>query len=238
MKRFLITMMVLYMAWGLHAAVATSVTDSILLSEDTLPVELSSFSAVINAYNKVRLQWTTQSESNLLGYYILRADQALLADAQQISTLIQPANSSTAQYYAFEDQELQEVGEYFYWLNSVDYGGGSEFFGPVQVLLQNSGNQGVPQVLTTGFGRVYPNPFNPEGNIEYYLKDAGSVQFKVYNLKGQLLKSIEKTQTQPGRFILNFNAIDDNGQEFASGVYFIRMQAGTQQFSKKIMLMK
>lgn len=57
-------------------------TQDFLAHVDTLPVELSSFSAVLTAQNFVKLTWVSQSETNLLGYLVYRA---LLPPSQKTS---------------------------------------------------------------------------------------------------------------------------------------------------------
>ena len=44
----------------------------VLKSDDTLPVELSAFNASLFGGNNAHIQWVSQSETNLLGYYIYR----------------------------------------------------------------------------------------------------------------------------------------------------------------------
>ena len=238
MRRILILLTLLLVSGGLFASVAAEITDCFFLSDDTLPVELSSFSAVVNSNNKVRLQWTTQSESNLLGYYVLRAQNDELDSSAQISPLINPTNSSSEQYYAFVDNEELDSGDYYYWLNSAEYSGASQFYGPIYVQMKNGSNASVTPPLQTGLGRVYPNPFNPNGTIEYFLKDAAHATFRFYNLKGQHIKTIDVSQSTPGRYSLLFNAVDANGREMPGGIYFVRMQVGALEYTQRFIIMK
>ncbi|MDZ4183263.1 MAG: hypothetical protein U1B83_10360, partial [Candidatus Cloacimonadaceae bacterium] len=94
----------------------------------TLPVELSSFTAVLTAQNYVKLDWVTQSETGVMGYYIYRSIDTSLAHAMVVSPMIESANSSQTQSYSFTDTEVYP-GTYYYWLQNVDLGATSNFFG-------------------------------------------------------------------------------------------------------------
>jgi hypothetical protein len=81
---------------------------------------------------------------------------------------------------------------------------------------------------------AYPNPFNPTTNIRFSLAKAGNVNLKVYNVMGQLVKTlINNEYKNAGTYAFNVNM--DN---VASGVYFYTLMQGNQQITKKMILMK
>jgi hypothetical protein len=86
----------------------------------------------------------------------------------------------------------------------------------------------------------YPNPFNPETTIKYQLPDAGQVRLEVYNMLGQVVKTLVDNQFQnAGRYTLQWDATNNNGQPLSSGVYFYRILAGGEfQSYKKMLLLK
>ncbi|MDZ4120839.1 MAG: hypothetical protein U1C33_00345, partial [Candidatus Cloacimonadaceae bacterium] len=86
----------------------------------TLPVELSSFTAVITPQNYVKLDWITQSETGVLGYYVFRNTENNLSNAIQVCPLISANNTSQVQIYSFIDNDV-EPGLYYYWLQNVDF---------------------------------------------------------------------------------------------------------------------
>ncbi|MEA3499961.1 MAG: T9SS type A sorting domain-containing protein, partial [Candidatus Marinimicrobia bacterium] len=79
----------------------------------------------------------------------------------------------------------------------------------------------------------YPNPFNPQTTIEYSLLQKEFVNLQVFNLKGQLVKTLISKQQEIG----NYSVIFD-GSNFASGIYFYRIEAGEYSNTKKLVLMK
>lgn len=204
----------------------------------TLPVVFSSFTGMQNESQFVRLVWITQSESNLHGYHVLRSKSGTLAEAIVVSNLIDATNTSSTQTYVFDDKEI-ETGLYYYWLMVNELDGGVYYHGPITVLANNGDNPGTPQIpIDTKLLLAYPNPFNPSTNIAYSLKEAGTVQFEIFNLMGQKVWSASKTHSLSGVYTLRWDGIDFSGNAVASGIYYYRMKCGTYSSSKKMVLLK
>lgn len=80
----------------------------------------------------------------------------------------------------------------------------------------------------------YPNPFNPETQISYYLPRRMKVSLGIYDLKGRKIRSlVHNTIKSAGNHNVIFNAEDLN-----SGQYFYKLQADNSSFTKKMMLIK
>ncbi|PKN73298.1 MAG: hypothetical protein CVU50_03115 [Candidatus Cloacimonetes bacterium HGW-Cloacimonetes-3] len=212
----------------------------ITLSEDeVLPVELSSFSAVLNSQNNVNILWVTQTETSLTGFYILRANSADAVDAEQISALIDPTNTSQQQTYVYTDNSLVEAGTYYYWLQVAEMDGNSALHGPISISYNYQDNPGTPGIdLVTELKSVYPNPFNPSTTISYGIAKAADVNFAIYNARGQLVRSVSKGVQSPDNYKLTWNGKDNNGKECSTGIYYIKMSAGKDSFVRKAVLMK
>jgi hypothetical protein len=84
----------------------------------------------------------------------------------------------------------------------------------------------------------YPNPFNPETTISYSVKAADKVSLQIYNVKGQLVKTLVNEVKNIGKYSIVWNSIGDSGQKVTSGVYFCRMTSGSYSSSRKMILMK
>ncbi len=81
---------------------------------------------------------------------------------------------------------------------------------------------------------AYPNPFNPSTNIKFNLAKSGYVTLNVYNVLGQLVKSVVNNVYQnKGTHEVNLNM-----DRFSSGIYFYSLSAGNQFMTKKMILMK
>lgn len=73
----------------------------------------------------------------------------------------------------------------------------------------------------------YPNPFNPSTTIEYDIgfQDGLSQQvvFEVYNIRGQVVRTLVDQRMEPGRYSIVWNALDNYGRQVSSGIYLARL---------------
>ncbi|MCB5247517.1 MAG: T9SS type A sorting domain-containing protein, partial [Candidatus Cloacimonetes bacterium] len=84
----------------------------------------------------------------------------------------------------------------------------------------------------------YPNPFNPSTTIAYSVKESTPVLIGIYNIKGQLVRTLVDEQKEAGNHLAVFDGLDDNRQPLSSGVYFYRMRADSYSKSNKMIMMK
>jgi len=79
----------------------------------------------------------------------------------------------------------------------------------------------------------YPNPFNPSTIIRYGLPKTTNVKLEVFDITGQIIEKLVDEEQPAGYYEINFNA-----QQLASGMYFYRIQAGSFNQVKKMILIK
>ncbi len=84
----------------------------------------------------------------------------------------------------------------------------------------------------------FPNPFNPETSISFNLKKDSKVTLKIFNIKGQLIRTLINAQLSASPYSVVWNGKNDNGNHVSSGVYLYRLQADTQLSVKKCILLK
>jgi flagellar hook assembly protein FlgD len=84
----------------------------------------------------------------------------------------------------------------------------------------------------------YPNPFNPTTTIQYYLPQASEVTVRIFDVYGNLVKTLVNGRQSAGQKSAIWNGHNDIGQKVSSGVYFYSLI--TEEFlqSKKMMLLK
>ncbi len=87
--------------------------------------------------------------------------------------------------------------------------------------------------VTYALSQNYPNPFNPTTTIKFALPKAGNVSLVVYDILGRKVAELVNSNLSAGYHTINFNA-----SNFASGVYFYRLEAGNFVSVKKLMLLK
>jgi hypothetical protein len=95
----------------------------------------------------------------------------------------------------------------------------------------------IPVTVTALHGN-YPNPFNPETTISYDIKDPTNVRLDIYNVRGQLVRTLVNEQQSSARYRVVFDAKDRNGSPLSSGIYFYRLRAGDYIQTRKMMLME
>ncbi len=201
----------------------------------TLPVELSSFSATVTSQNFAKIEWATQSECDIAGYNLLRADNDVLDDAMRVNLQLIPGeNASDGASYRYIDEDVTKNSTYNYWLESVELNGSSTLFGPVSVTIAEEGGFNEPPVVTylTEFSGVYPNPFNPVTTISYSLKQDGRARFTMFDIRGRKVEEL----TPNGK--KGDNTLTWDAEGLPSGIYFIRMTADNIDQTRKVMILK
>jgi len=84
----------------------------------------------------------------------------------------------------------------------------------------------------------YPNPFNPSTTINFSIPSATHVRLNIYNLKGQLVRTLIDEERSEGEHNTVWNGEDENGRSVGSGVYFYRLDAGNESEVRKMLLVK
>lgn len=86
--------------------------------------------------------------------------------------------------------------------------------------------------------RNYPNPFNPETNVGFNLKQASHVRLQIYNLRGQKVKTLMSGWKAAGDHSTVWDGTDSDNQPVGSGVYFYKLETQTGMELKKCLLLK
>lgn len=84
----------------------------------------------------------------------------------------------------------------------------------------------------------FPNPFNPETTIGYELAESADVTLQIYNVVGQVVRTLVAEPQSAGRYQVRWNGMDDRGTPVSSGIYFYQVSAGKFQDVRKLMLLK
>jgi glycosidase len=79
----------------------------------------------------------------------------------------------------------------------------------------------------------YPNPFNPTTTVTYDLPESTFVQIKVFDVLGRQVAELVNQNQDSGTHSIQFNAWN-----LSSGTYLIRMEAGGNVFTNKMLLIK
>jgi hypothetical protein len=104
---------------------------------------------------------------------------------------------------------------------------------PVKVTLVN-------KVIPTAFALHpnYPNPFNPTTNISFALPIDSKVSLKLYNVAGQLVRTLVNETMPAGNHTVTWDGSNSNGEKVASGIYFYKLNAGDFSKTMKMVMTK
>jgi len=84
----------------------------------------------------------------------------------------------------------------------------------------------------------YPNPFNPTTNIAFDLASEAMVSIDIYNIKGQLVRSLVRDKFEKGAHSVAWNGVNNADTPVGSGVYFYRINASGERLTRKMLLLK
>ncbi|MCK4330017.1 T9SS type A sorting domain-containing protein [candidate division WOR-3 bacterium] len=76
--------------------------------------------------------------------------------------------------------------------------------------------------------QITPNPFRTTTEIRYSIPIQKYVELKIYNLAGQLVKTLVNEQQKARTYIVKWNGRDNKGRSLPSGMYFIRLKVGDE----------
>ena len=89
----------------------------------------------------------------------------------------------------------------------------------------------------------YPNPFNPETWIPYYLAKGSNVEITIYNAHGTIVRHLKLGHQSSGYYMSRSQAAhwdgrNDFGERVSSGIYFYQLQADTMSPLRKMVILK
>ncbi|MDD2313180.1 MAG: FlgD immunoglobulin-like domain containing protein [Petrimonas sp.] len=126
------------------------------------------------------------------------------------------------------------AGNYRIWNNRIDLGC-YEYGSEPWVSIDDPELPAIDQLVLK---QNYPNPFNPTTIIAYSLPEDSKVRLDIYNIKGQLVKSLVNAEMPAGLHSVVWNGRDMNNKAVASGVYFYRVSSPKATQTKRMLLMK
>ncbi|MFC2084821.1 T9SS type A sorting domain-containing protein [Bacteroidota bacterium] len=84
----------------------------------------------------------------------------------------------------------------------------------------------------------YPNPFNLSTKFRISVQYSTNVKVDIYNIAGQLVKSLLNKELDSGIYEIEWKGDDKNGTEVVSGNYLYRITAEDKIVSRKMILLK
>ena len=192
-----------------------------------MAVEMKTFTSTVVPYEGVKLLWETASEVGNLGFHVYRSSSEN-GKYEKITTDLLPPSADGK--YAFVDKQAQVGRKFYYKIEDLASNGASQQHGPVMAELT------APE--TFALSQNYPNPFNPTTSIRFQLPMVDQVRIEVYNLSGQLVRTLVDAQVQAGYHTVLWDGRNDHGLNVSSGVYYYRLKTNSFVAIKKMALIK
>ncbi|MCK4529967.1 MAG: T9SS type A sorting domain-containing protein [Candidatus Marinimicrobia bacterium] len=208
-----------------------------ITGEPYTSIELAYFE-VANKGGKVRLRWRTESETENQGFIVKRAlvSGEYIGIYEEIESyftsdeLLGAGTINKKTDYLYWDKKVKPGTTYAYVLQDVDFGGHIRECEPVLVTIRES------KIISNDkfeFSSSYPNPFNPAFVVPFELYSATTVDIRLYDVTGHLVKIVADREFSAGKYNLLVN-----GNNLSSGVYLLRTQVEGIMNTQKMLLVK
>ncbi len=197
----------------------------------SIPVELISFSAS-EVDKKVVLNWKTATETNNSHFEVERKFKN--QEWEKLGIVAGSGTITEFRNYFYEDDfsSLPYNGTVLYRLKQVDFNGTFEYSEIIAI--------DVEYIATEiSISQNFPNPFNPETTIKYWLNVEANTSITIYNSLGQEVEKVLNLLQNPGNYSVKWNGVN-----YASGIYFYSFEVKDQNEKllhremKKIILLK
>ena len=116
-----------------------------------------------------------------------------------------------------------------------------ELAGDVFAWMNNVTNVDITPAYTPksyNLAQNFPNPFNPSTSIKFDMKDKGFVALKVYNVAGQLVRTLVNGTKDAGSYTITWDGKNNRGGAVASGIYFYKMETKDFNQTKKMVMLR
>jgi hypothetical protein len=189
-----------------------------------LPVKFGSFDVISNT-NKAILKWKTFTEVNSHHFSIRKSIDG--TGFYEIGKVKAGGNSATVQTYQFEDTDLGEINQYFYYeIVTVD-ADGKESFSPIKTF-RNSKASNSSLIVS-----VSPNPITRPGQvqIQFNADRNGQMDVDVINSSGQVVSTLKMAA------FYGINKSHLHICDLEKGTYSIVFRLGTKKEVKRVVVL-
>jgi len=120
--------------------------------------------------------------------------------------------------------------------NSTDYDYATIKYVQEEVFIEVGNQDNIAHSFV--LSQNYPNPFNSRTVIEYTLNSPSDVSLRIYNIKGQLIKTLINAHQEKGLHSAIWYGKNEKGEKTSSGIYFCQFKAKDYVETKKMVKLK
>ncbi len=194
-----------------------------------------------NGYN-ANITWTANIEPDVISGGKYKVYRAVTTGGKPISwsnvaTVNHPTTSWTDPDYYFTGSGNRKA---FYCVSAVDNTNKESLKSNYDWLifnnaLQKGNNDNLAENKISDYelSTNYPNPFNPETNISFSIKESGFVSLRVFDILGKEVASLVNERMETGNYTRIFNA-----SNLPSGIYIYSLRVNDFSSFKKMTVLK
>ncbi len=181
------------------------------------PVFLADFGASL-ALNGVEIVWMTVTETDLVGFHVLRREEGAVDELRVTEEMIAPEHS---RLYRFVDVTAEPGRMYEYRLGAIAGDGSATYHGPLRI---STDGLGVP--TSVWLAPPTPNPARAESLVRFALPRSGPARLSIYAADGRRVRRIvDATRLAAGPHSYVWDGRDDAGHSTPAGIYLMRLDA-------------
>ena len=195
------------------------------VSEDNLAPSAPGNAMVSATQGTVNLTWEESVDADFDYFSVYRSD-----NPDALGSLV-----GTTTGIEFVEENVPN-GDWYYQISATDFNGNEGDYTVASIVVGIGDDNNLPNEFS--LEQNYPNPFNPSTSIEFALPQTVDVSLKIYNIRGQLVKTLVDGSKAAGRYSLTWDGTDNFGSRVASGTYIYSIKAGEFVNNKKMVLLK
>ncbi|MBN2461774.1 MAG: T9SS type A sorting domain-containing protein, partial [Candidatus Cloacimonetes bacterium] len=142
--------------------------------------------------------------------------------------------TTTEPYY---ETDINPNLDYYFYVEAVYSTGTSDPSNEIAILASDVVEESLPE-LTDCLSQNYPNPFNPVTVIAYAIAEAGPVTLNIYNIRGELVRTLIDQYQSAGEKTVLWDGTDNTGNKLGNGIYFYKLNTTKNSSIKKMMMLK
>ena len=204
---------------------------SAMPADRVAPAAPTGLAVTDSSSGKIVIRWRKNAETDFQRYRIYRG-----TSAQPTTKVDSTTNGIADTSKTFTG--LTNGTRYYFRVTAVDSAGNESGYsnevnaapGPVVGVQQGDGQ--VPKVFSLSHN--FPNPFNPSTVLRFSVAKTHHATLKVYDILGNMVTVLFEGLAEEGRII----AIQFNADALPSGVYYARLQSGSETAIQRMVLMK
>jgi hypothetical protein len=175
----------------------------------------------------ILVRWATSDEYDHAGFNLYRSSKLAVANAKTITSRekLNAEMITGGSPYEYLDVGVGKGVTYNYWLESIDVGGSSETFGPVECTWRGT----FPTAYALYQSR--PNPAAGNAIIDFDLPETAPVTLTVYDISGRTVRTVVDETLTTGEHEAEVSGL-------APGVYVYRLKAGEFNAAKKMVIVE